>query len=112
MMTLFFAHQTARWPSGLLYEVAGVAHEVEGADVVEIGTKFGKVSVHQPMGLTLDARGNVRSDASGATNVPGVFAAGDVSRGQSLVVWAIADGRRVAAGVDAWLRRVPMARAG
>jgi glutamate synthase (NADPH/NADH) small chain len=40
-----------------------------------------------------------------------VFAAGDVSRGQSLVVWAIADGRRVAAGVDAWLRRAPMARA-
>jgi glutamate synthase (NADPH) small chain len=68
--------------------------------------------VIEQLGLTLDARGNVRTDASGATNVPGVFAAGDVSRGQSLVVWAIADGRRVAAGVDAWLQRAPMARAG
>jgi glutamate synthase (NADPH/NADH) small chain len=68
--------------------------------------------VIEQLGLTLDARGNIRSDASGATNVPGVFAAGDVSRGQSLVVWAIADGRRVAAGVDAWLRQAPMAQTG
>jgi len=56
------------------------------------------------LGLALDARGNVVTDAAGATSVPRVFAAGDVSRGQSLVVWAIADGRRVAAGVDAHLR--------
>ena len=56
------------------------------------------------LGVTLDARGNVKSDARGATSVGGVFAAGDVSRGQSLVVWAIADGRRVAAGVDAYLK--------
>jgi glutamate synthase (NADPH) small chain len=56
------------------------------------------------LGLELDARGNVKTDpAAGRTNVPGVFAAGDVSRGQSLVVWAIADGRRVAKGVDAFL---------
>jgi glutamate synthase (NADPH) small chain len=55
------------------------------------------------LGVELDLRGNVRSHASGATNVPKIFAAGDVSRGQSLVVWAIADGRRVAAGVEAWL---------
>ncbi len=68
--------------------------------------------VIEQLGLALDARGNVRSDASGATSVPGVFAAGDVSRGQSLVVWAIADGRRVAAGVDTWLRRSHLARTG
>jgi glutamate synthase (NADPH/NADH) small chain len=54
--------------------------------------------------LALDARGNVMTAASGATSIPKVFAVGDVSRGQSLVVWAIADGRRVAAGVDAHLR--------
>ena len=66
----------------------------------------------EQLGLALDPRGNVRSDASGATSVPGVFAAGDVSRGQSLVVWAIADGRRVAAGIDAWLRRSHLARTG
>jgi glutamate synthase (NADPH/NADH) small chain len=67
--------------------------------------------VVEQLGLALDARGNVRTDATGATSVSGVFAAGDAARGQSLVVWAIADGRRVAAGVDAWLRRAPMARA-
>jgi glutamate synthase (NADPH/NADH) small chain len=56
------------------------------------------------LGLARDVRGNVVTDASGATSVPGVFAAGDASRGQSLVVWAIADGRRVADGVHAHLR--------
>jgi glutamate synthase (NADPH/NADH) small chain len=65
----------------------------------------------EQLGLALDARGNVRTDASGATSAPGVFAAGDVSRGQSLVVWAIADGRRVAAGVDTWLRQSRLPRA-
>lgn len=50
LMKLFFTHQATRWPAGGRYEVAGVAHEVEGADVIEIGTKFGKVSVRQPMG--------------------------------------------------------------
>jgi glutamate synthase (NADPH/NADH) small chain len=70
-----------------------------------------RAGVVEELGLALDARGNVRTDASGATSVRGVFAAGDTSRGQSLVVWAIADGRRVAAGVDAWLHRAPMARA-
>jgi glutamate synthase (NADPH/NADH) small chain len=56
------------------------------------------------LGLAVDGRGNVVTDASGATSASRVFAAGDASRGQSLVVWAIADGRRVAAGVDAQLR--------
>jgi glutamate synthase (NADPH/NADH) small chain len=42
--------------------------------------------------------------------VPGIFAAGDCNRGQSLVVWAIADGRRVAAGVDAYLKSPALAR--
>jgi glutamate synthase (NADPH/NADH) small chain len=70
-----------------------------------------RTGVVEQLGLALDARGNVRTDASGATSVSGVFAAGDASRGQSLVVWAIADGRRVAAGVDAWLRRASLPRA-
>lgn len=63
-----------------------------------------RVGIVTDLGLELDARGNVVTTPSGATNVPKIFAAGDVSRGQSLVVWAIADGRRVAAGVDAYLR--------
>jgi hypothetical protein len=49
-MTLFFAHQAARWSAGLRYEVLGIEHRVEGAEVIEIGTKFGKVSVLQPVG--------------------------------------------------------------
>jgi glutamate synthase (NADPH/NADH) small chain len=65
----------------------------------------------EQLGVALDSRGNVRCDQSGATSVRGVFAAGDASRGQSLVVWAIADGRRVAAGVDEWLQREPVAHA-
>jgi len=74
-----------------------------------VGPERGGVIEQAALGL--DPRGNVRTDAAGATNVPGIFAAGDVSRGQSLVVWAIADGRRVAAGVDTWLRKPSWARA-
>ncbi len=57
------------------------------------------------LGMALDARGNVALDAAGMTSVAGVFAAGDISRGQSLVVWAMADGRRTAAGVNQFLAR-------
>jgi len=52
------------------------------------------------LGVEFDARGNVARDASYQTNVPGVFVAGDMGRGQSLIVWAIAEGRSVAAAVD------------
>jgi glutamate synthase (NADPH/NADH) small chain len=52
------------------------------------------------LGVELDARGNVKIDENYATSVAGVFAAGDMSRGQSLVVWAIHDGRAAARGVD------------
>ena len=55
------------------------------------------------LGVALDARGNVQTDANKMTSIPGVFAGGDMSRGQSLVVWAIAEGREVARGVDAYL---------
>lgn len=54
-------------------------------------------------GLELDARGNVARDESYASTVPGVFVAGDAGRGQSLIVWAIAEGRACAAAVDEWL---------
>ena len=49
-----------------------------------------------------DARGNVETN-NYASSVPGVFAAGDARRGQSLIVWAIEEGRRCAATVDSWL---------
>ncbi|WP_128377793.1 glutamate synthase subunit beta [Streptomyces cavernae] len=52
------------------------------------------------LGLALDTRGTIARDGEFATNVPGIFAAGDAARGQSLIVWAIAEGRAVAAAVD------------
>jgi glutamate synthase (NADPH/NADH) small chain len=52
------------------------------------------------LGVRFDERGNVGRDAAYATSVPGVFAAGDMGRGQSLIVWAIAEGRSAAAAVD------------
>jgi glutamate synthase (NADPH/NADH) small chain len=55
------------------------------------------------LGVELDQRGNVARDASFQTSVPGVFACGDMGRGQSLIVWAIAEGRACAAGVDRML---------
>jgi glutamate synthase (NADPH) small chain len=55
------------------------------------------------LGVALDGRGNVVADANYMTSVPGVFAAGDARRGQSLVVWAIAEGRKAARGVDEFL---------
>ncbi len=55
------------------------------------------------LGLKLDERGNLWTDANKMTSVPGVFAAGDCSRGQSLVVWAIQEGRRAARGLDKYL---------
>jgi glutamate synthase (NADPH/NADH) small chain len=57
----------------------------------------------QQFGLKLDARGNVQCDGDYATSVPGIFAAGDVRRGQSLVVWAISEGRQAARAVDEFL---------
>ena len=57
----------------------------------------------EQLGVELDARGNIVRDASFMTSVPGVFVAGDAGRGQSLIVWAIAEGRSAAAGVDQWL---------
>ena len=58
----------------------------------------------EQFGVALDQRGNVATDDSNMTSVEGIFAAGDMRRGQSLVVWAIAEGRKTAASVDAYLR--------
>ena len=58
----------------------------------------------EQLGVALDSRGNVAADESYMSSVPGVFAAGDMRRGQSLVVWAIAEGRKAAAGVHRYLQ--------
>jgi glutamate synthase (NADPH/NADH) small chain len=63
------------------------------------------------LGVRYDARGNVAVDERFMTSVEGVFAGGDVKRGASLIVWAIAEGRKMAAGVDAWLRSGKSAKA-
>jgi glutamate synthase (NADPH) small chain len=54
--------------------------------------------------VKLDARGNVATGDDYQASVPGVFAAGDMRRGQSLVVWAISEGRKAAKGIDRFLR--------
>jgi glutamate synthase (NADPH/NADH) small chain len=59
--------------------------------------------VVEQLGVDLDERSNIKRDKAFMTSVPGVFAAGDAGRGQSLIVWAIAEGRAAAAGVDAYL---------
>jgi glutamate synthase (NADPH/NADH) small chain len=67
------------------------------------------------LGLQLDPRGNVKCDANYMSSVPGVFAAGDLRRGQSLVVWAIHEGREAARAVDRYLMgatHLPSAAAG
>jgi glutamate synthase (NADPH/NADH) small chain len=58
----------------------------------------------EQLSVNLDARGNVATDGGYMTSSPGVFAAGDLRRGQSLVVWAIAEGRNAAAAIDRYLR--------
>jgi glutamate synthase (NADPH/NADH) small chain len=55
------------------------------------------------LGVRIDERGNVAADDDKMTSLPGVFTAGDMTRGQSLVVWAIAEGRAAARGVDRYL---------
>jgi len=55
-------------------------------------------------GIALDARGNIKTDERFATSVPGVYCAGDAHRGQSLIVWAIAEGRELARAIDGQLR--------
>jgi glutamate synthase (NADPH) small chain len=85
-------------------EVPGTERVIP-ADLVLLALGFvgpEKPVVHQ-LGVKLDDRGNVWTDANKMTSVPGVFAAGDMARGQSLVVWAIREGRQAAQAVDRFL---------
>jgi glutamate synthase (NADPH/NADH) small chain len=63
----------------------------------------------EQLGVAIDARGNVATNGGYMSSVPGVFAAGDMRRGQSLVVWAISEGRKAAEAVDRWLREQAVA---
>jgi len=76
------------------------------ADLVLLAMGFSgpvKNGMLEQFGVNLDARGNVATDEHSMSSVPGIFAAGDMRRGQSLVVWAISEGRRAARGVDTYL---------
>jgi len=76
------------------------------ADIVFIAMGFTgpvKKGMIEKMGIELDARGNVATDGNYMNSIPGVFSAGDMRRGQSLVVWAIAEGRKAARSVDTYL---------
>jgi glutamate synthase (NADPH/NADH) small chain len=86
--------------------IAGSEFSME-ADLVLIAMGFlGPVrnGMIEQLGVQLDNRGNVATDANYMSSVPGVFAAGDMRRGQSLVVWAISEGRKAAASVDTYLK--------
>ena len=79
------------------------------ADLVLIAMGFSgpvRNGMIEQLGVALDPRGNVRADENYMCSVPGVFAAGDMRRGQSLVVWAISEGRKAAAGVHRYLQAV------
>jgi len=85
--------------------VAGTEFELK-ADLVLLAMGFTgpeRPGLVTELGVELNARGNVKRDANWMTNVPGGFVAGDMQRGQSLIVWAIAEGRSAARGVDAFL---------
>jgi glutamate synthase (NADPH/NADH) small chain len=86
-------------------EIPGSDFEIE-ADLVLLAMGFlhpQKEGLIEQLGVGLDARGNVKTDHTYGTDVPGIYACGDMRRGQSLIVWAIAEGREAARGVDTYL---------
>ncbi len=85
--------------------IAGSEFTID-ADLVLLAMGFlgpVKNGMIEQLGVALDPRGNVAADGNYMSSVPGVFAAGDMRRGQSLVVWAIAEGRKAAQGIDRFL---------
>jgi glutamate synthase (NADPH/NADH) small chain len=94
-----------RLEDGRFVKVEGTDTEIP-AELVLLAMGFvgpEKGSWLDQIGVAYDQRGNVARSDDYMTNVPGVFVAGDMGRGQSLIVWAIAEGRACAAGVDRWL---------
>lgn len=90
---------------GKFETIAGTAREIP-ADLVFLALGFSGPETGswiEQLGVNLDARGNVARADNYTTNVPSVFVAGDMGRGQSLIVWAIAEGRACASAVDEYL---------
>jgi len=94
-----------RFEGGKIVPVEGTEKEIP-AELVLLAMGFvgpERDTVVSQLGVSLDERGNVARDRNYATDVDGVFVCGDAGRGQSLIVWAIAEGRACAAGVDEYL---------
>ncbi len=96
-----------------MVEIPDTAFELD-VDLVLLAMGFAgpdKRGLLTDLEVALDARGNVAVDDNYMTNVDGVFAAGDMKRGASLIVWAIAEGRKAAAGIERYLKtKVPAGR--
>ena len=93
------------WQDGRPVEIAGTERTIP-ADLVTLAMGFvgpEADSFEAQLGLSRDARGNLERGDDYATTVPGVYVAGDAGRGQSLIVWAIAEGRAAAASIDEYL---------
>ena len=96
------------WKAGRMVEVAGSEFEIR-VDYVFLAMGFTQPvrGILEAFGVNTDQRGNAKATTEGdqayVTNAKGVFAAGDMRRGQSLVVWAIREGRQCARAVDAYL---------
>jgi glutamate synthase (NADPH/NADH) small chain len=98
------AHEVV-FQDGKFVKVEGTDFELE-CELVLLAMGFlgpERGAMLETLGVTLDPRGNVARDAGFMTTEPGGFACGDMGRGQSLIGWAIAEGRSCAAGVDRWL---------
>ncbi len=101
--------EEVRFEGGRFVPVEG-SERVLDADLVLLAMGFlhpQRAGVVEQLGVDLDARGNVARGDDYQTSVPGVFVCGDAGRGQSLIVWAIAEGRSCASGVDAFLQGAP-----
>jgi len=95
----------SKFESGKFEKIPGSEKEIP-ADLVFLAMGFvgpEKSELLTQLEVELDERGNIKRDGSYATNIEGVFVAGDAGRGQSLIVWAIAEGRSAAAAVDEFL---------
>jgi glutamate synthase (NADPH/NADH) small chain len=98
------AHEV-KFAEGKFEKIEGSDFEVE-CELVLLAMGFlgpERGGMLETLGVTLDPRGNVARDTGFMSSEAGVFACGDMGRGQSLIVWAIAEGRSCAAGVDRWL---------
>ena len=89
----------------LFREIPGTEETIE-ADLVLLAMGFlgpERSGMLEQMGVEMTPQGNVKADQNKMTSVEGIFTAGDMTRGQSLIVWAITEGRHAAHGIDQWL---------